>query len=317
MKTLTLASIVALVLLAGAYQVQADDPEDRRNTQLDQATGVKYSLLGDTHPIFKPKERVADACKASDHGRGSRVMGEVPDQTDLSDQATAKLLIEKGLQYLQTQCGKNAEGSIGLFQNSFVDKNRKRGDGNGLVVQGSYGFGNLRIGSNRAYDAKISARIEREKAKTEANWAAERANLAARDAAELKVQQDKERQKKQEIAGMRESFVKKNGVQAWPAADALVANPFVSQGKTVAVISRFEEMSSATDGLFMVGGNPVFVSDIPNGLFTSKRWVILAGSVVGKKEIQLPMAGKMAVTHLKYVGGFNCPDQECNGIGHK
>jgi len=115
-------------------------------------------------------------------------------------------------------------------------------------------------------------------------------------------------------------FGTKYKVEAWPKGDALWVNPFVYQGKTVAIVAHFEEMSSATEGLFQIGGrNIVFVSDIPNGVFTSERWVVLAGTVLGKREVQLPLLGKVAVPHLKYINNLHCLDESerCDGLGSK
>jgi len=312
-KKLIIVGIVALALLAGAYQVQAFPQDLLRKTQIDQATGVKYSLLA----IDKmSKKQLVNPCGSV---WMTNVIGEVPEKIDLSDDDTAKLLLKKGADYVRSQCGGKVPNytHILLFQDSFVQR-VGQGDLESWVVNQSYGmFEYLDSTENKAMQAKSDVRFKEKRAQEEAVMRRDEAIRETMRLEALKVQQYKEQQKKQEIAGMRESFVKKNGVQAWPAADALIANPFVFQGKTVAVISRFEEMSSATDGLFMVGGSPVFVTDIPIGMFTSKHWMLLAGTVVGKKEIQLPMAGKMAVTHLKYAGSLNCADQECNGWGAK
>lgn len=125
-----------------------------------------------------------------------------------------------------------------------------------------------------------------------------------------------EEMERQHATHLRKAFAKKNSIQAWPHAEALEANPFVYQGRTVAILAHFQKMLSATEGLFHIGTtNVLIVSDIPGGVFTYPRWVILAGIVVGKKEVQLSSLGKATVPHIKYISVMDCHDQHCNGMG--
>ena len=111
-----------------------------------------------------------------------------------------------------------------------------------------------------------------------------------------------------------DEFVKKYGVKEWPSKDALFANPFVYEGRTIAIVSSFDTMLSPTQGVLEVGGDPVIVSKIPKGLFSSKAKVVIAGRVLGKKEIKLPVLGTVLVPHLKFVGVHFCKDWRCSGI---
>jgi hypothetical protein len=83
----------------------------------------------------------------------------------------------------------------------------------------------------------------------------------------------------------------------------------------VAIVIEFAEMLSPTSGLFHKGDQPfVVVSNIPKGLFTSEKKVVLAGRVLGKTEVQLPFFGKVSVPHLKFAGAHFCQDWKCSDI---
>ena len=89
--------------------------------------------------------------------------------------------------------------------------------------------------------------------------------------------------------------------------DELCANPFVYQGKTIAIRTFFAQMVSATSGIFIPGGfemvQHIVVSNIPKGLFTSsdEASIIIVGEVLGKTESTVPILGSMQVPHLKFI----------------
>ena len=71
-------------------------------------------------------------------------------------------------------------------------------------------------------------------------------------------------------------------------------------------------MNSATDGIFLLGSDALLVSAIPSGRFTQARsMVMLAGRVLGKQEIKLPILGPTLVPHLSFVGTVFCQKQGC------
>ncbi|MFH1328273.1 MAG: hypothetical protein ABIH76_05460 [Candidatus Bathyarchaeota archaeon] len=120
-------------------------------------------------------------------------------------------------------------------------------------------------------------------------------------------QREKERQEVKE-------FVKKNRIQEWPSIKDLSANPFVYEGKTVAIVVNFEEMTSPTVGLFMSGSEIIVVSNIPKGFFRSKSKVLLVGRVLGKAVVKLPLLGEASLPHLKFVGAHFCKYEACNEV---
>lgn len=109
-----------------------------------------------------------------------------------------------------------------------------------------------------------------------------------------------------------DEFTRKNDVEYWPSMEELSVNPFIYKGKKVAIVSTFNTMITATQGIFKSDGKSFVVSNIPKGLFKSKERVVLAGRVLGKTEIK--MGFTLFVPHLKYVGVHFCEDWKCNDI---
>ena len=109
-----------------------------------------------------------------------------------------------------------------------------------------------------------------------------------------------------------DEFTRKNDVEYWPSMEELSVNPFIYKGKKVAIVSTFNTMLTATQGIFKSDGKSFVVSNIPKGLFKSKERVVLAGRVLGKTEIK--MGFTLFVPHLKYVGVHFCEDWKCNDI---
>jgi hypothetical protein len=127
---------------------------------------------------------------------------------------------------------------------------------------------------------------------------------------EMEAKKAREDRERIEIRKRYAEFVKKNGVQAWPSCEELSTNPFVFEGKTVAIVAYFERMLSATKGLFRIffsGGSSeaVAVSNIPKGLFRKEGQVVLAGRVLGRTE---------GILHLEFVGVYFCKNTGCSDI---
>ena len=145
---------------------------------------------------------------------------------------------------------------------------------------------------------------------------AQRAQQAQRAAAERAAQQKEQG----DIAVRSAAFVSANGVKHFVTEEQLATNPFVYQGQVVAVCTVFEQMNTATVGLFSSSGLPgaLLVSAIPSAKFTkANSMVMLAGRVVGKQEIKLPVLGIVSAPHLSYVGSAfsqkrNCADYSIN-----
>ena len=138
-------------------------------------------------------------------------------------------------------------------------------------------------------------------------------NINLGDVHKAKVEKQKEKTYKQ-----RDEFAKKNSVEEWPDTSELSANPFIYEGKIVALRVSFREMQTATQGIFAEVdsmGTLLIVSDIPKGMFKkSGTIVVLAGRVLGKTELQVPLLGLRQVPHLKFIGVHFCQHYDCNDI---
>lgn len=122
-----------------------------------------------------------------------------------------------------------------------------------------------------------------------------------------------EEKRRKEIRERYDEFVKKNGIKEWPSPKALSANPFIYEGRTVAIVSEFLEMMTSTQGVFEASEEHFVVSNIPKGLFTSKGTrVLIAGRVIGKTEVKMGLV--MTVPHLKFIGVHHCKDWSCSDI---
>jgi hypothetical protein len=129
----------------------------------------------------------------------------------------------------------------------------------------------------------------------------------------LEEQRQAEQRKQSEIAARSSGFVKANGVAHFVTAEQLAANPFVYQGQVVAIYGAFEQMISATQGLFSSQDKRFVVSGIPTARFTQTGSIVmLAGRVVGNIEIKVPILGPTLVPHLSFVGSAFCQQQGCS-----
>jgi hypothetical protein len=111
-----------------------------------------------------------------------------------------------------------------------------------------------------------------------------------------------------------QALAKKLEVQEAVSANILYRNPFVYEGKTIAVPVDFETMESVDRALFRKGDIFLVSSAVPRGQFTSNASVILVGQVLGKVEMKLPLLGSVQVPHLKFVGAHFCKDASCSEL---
>lgn len=107
------------------------------------------------------------------------------------------------------------------------------------------------------------------------------------------------------------AFIKKNSVSQFIDTNALEANPFIYEGKIIAVEMRFSEMLTVDRAIF----EGILVSGVPGNLFTAKDTkVVLAGKVLGKTPIKTPFGGEMNVPHLRFVGVHICVNYACSDL---
>jgi hypothetical protein len=164
--------------------------------------------------------------------------------------------------------------------------------------------------------------VEKQQRAKAAQAAAQQAALNAQRAAELERRQQMEQRAAASLARYKQ-FTEKTDMQARPAIDDLMANPFVYQGKNVGIVGRFDTMLTADRAIidvaqrskdfpFMSDAIPVLVSSIPQGTFRSSGVVVmLIGTVAGKEPIEVPTGGHVLVPHLKYVDAYFCKEAQC------
>ncbi|NUO09433.1 MAG: hypothetical protein HUU08_12270 [Candidatus Brocadia sp.] len=166
------------------------------------------------------------------------------------------------------------------------------------------------------YQAKLAEKKRLEEEKKRQEMEVRERQEEERKRQEIAALRAKEEQKRAEAIKRRDEFVKNNSVEEWPDISELYVNPFVYEGKIIAIQTDFETMQTATQGIFGGKGETFFVvSDIQKGMFReSGLIVVLAGRVLGKTELQVPLLGLMQVPHLKFVGVHFCQDYNCNDI---
>ena len=263
----------------------------------DSKTGVKFWSFSSNR-----SQKCWNSC-----GNGE-IYGEVPNTISLLDDSIVRSLVIMGSEMFFNNCKKLVEeGSLKWVTVNLIPTDYKveaRGGGPGsmlsiiftpILVKGNVERKELKINSIKNYVAEAEQQ-------------------------RLKVAREKEQQdkKRQEAKKTLDEFVSKNKVTTWLSVSALGANPFVYEGKIVAVNGIvFAQMLTATQGLFAGHGfmEGIVVSDIPKGLFTSEGTVvIIAGSVLGKTETKNPLGGTISVPHLKFVGVHFCKYISCGDI---
>ncbi len=164
---------------------------------------------------------------------------------------------------------------------------------------------------------------QQESAKLAAEMEARR-EQQERKRAEEEAKENARAQKLKEMCKKLDSFEKRYNVNFWlwvVGIDSFYANPFKYEGEIIAFESRFIEMISSNEGLFTLDAqrgiksdNYAIVTDIPTDQFSSPSHVIIAGQVIGKKFIKVPLFGEINVPHLKFRGAFSCPLDNCQEI---
>jgi hypothetical protein len=165
------------------------------------------------------------------------------------------------------------------------------------------------------YNNKASSAVkEAARAKLAAEQERQRQQIIAQQMEVARVAQQRVQQRVQsEIAARSAAFVKANGVAHFVTIQQLAANPFVYQNQVVAIYGEFQQMNSATQGLFSANNKTFVVSAIPTARFTQQRsMVMLAGRVLGNIEIKLPVLGSTLVPHLSFVGSAFCQQEFCS-----
>jgi hypothetical protein len=222
-------------------------------------------------------------------GGARDLVGEVPDGVSLLDQDLVRSLLMTGTQLGIDKCGGFTESKLFLAPTSW-----KAGNNYSHIqpirVEGIF-YGSQSQKPLEIKNYVVQAELER-------------------------IAKSAEEKKRIEAGSRFDQFVRKYGVAKSPTMQELTTNPFVYEGVIVAMKSTFEEMMSATQGVFGSAGRSFVVSGIPRGAFTEKAAVLLAGRVLGKTELKTGL-GSLIVPHLAFVGVFRCTDWACSDITTK
>jgi len=161
---------------------------------------------------------------------------------------------------------------------------------------------------------ELLAQQRQRRAEVEAAQKAQQAEVARVQETQRAAQRATAQREQADIRARSAAFVAAYGIKHFVTIRQLAANPFVYQGQVVAVYAVFEQMNSSTEGLFSGSGfsDALLVSAVPPARFTQPRvMVMLAGRVVGKQEVKLPMLGSTLVPHLSFVESAFCQKQNC------
>jgi|CXWL01.1.fsa_nt_gi hypothetical protein len=255
-----------------------------------------------------------------------RVIGTVARDVDLSNEDTIGQLLQMAAEFAQSKCpSPHPFGDINVYL--------RPGDPT-TFTDYKQGFehvpdSNLGVVHTNPPDSVVASTsvMGREPVQTQLKWRVVR-NFAkelraAKDAEAAALRQQEAAREEQRKAAQRSeaqvvarsvAFLKANGAtKGFVNAELLAANPFAYQGEVVALYGVFEQMNSATQGLFSVDSKPFVVSAIPAARFTRRgSLVILAGRVIGNLEIKLPVVGPTLVPHLRFVGSAFCQEHRCS-----
>ena len=131
-----------------------------------------------------------------------------------------------------------------------------------------------------------------------------------------------EKKKSQVRDALFAQFLKKHDLLLNQEPKGLYANPFGFEGKRLMLFVSFEQMQSATTGLFYLPNEGILVvNDIPKGSFTGKGKVLLAAKVLGNVKFDGIVGGLVPVQgmvpNLKFLGALICRDNKCTQTDEK
>lgn len=262
---------------------------------VDPDTNVELSL-------YFPGSREPQDCWFSGGGYGggaATVIGVLPPQMDLLDDNLMQKVLSKGRDYALTQCKDDMKrmDASEIRVNLVTSEEFKRVANPEAVVSGNYkrsdDYSTLGSYNNRAVKREAQRRVEEERQRKQVQSRLERSAEATK---QLKP------------------VLQKYGAERLVTCTSLMTNPFVFEGRVVAIFLMFNSMLERDKGLFTRGEMfdcLVVASGIPSGTFSTQRaYLLLAGRVIGKTEVKMPL-GPQSLPHLKFVGVHACTKARC------
>ena len=256
--------------------------------------------------------------RVEDCGGWPRVVGRLPKgfdpltstQSSMYHGADAKggvfILIDEAISTLEAGCKLNPNNTptVYLFSGQLPPPGSALKKDDKTIPVTAVRIGHSWQIENHALDADRAAK----QAKTQAD---QRAAQQAEQTARAKQAADRSAASKAQFT----QFVKKHGLVE-KAVKGLSANPFAFEGQNLLIPTEFQQMQTATAGLFYVPDEGVImVTDIPKATFAAKGKVLLAGKVTGNTPFDGVVGGllpvKGMIPSIKYLGALICSDDRC------
>lgn len=226
---------------------------------------------------------------------GAEMYAFVPSKDLLADDSFARAVIEEANKYFLSRCGALVHKYGPSLRVGVINPHNDVAFSASYDVVATYNYSpEYRNLGMLSYSNSVSEEVRKtkERERREAQQRAEQARLA-------KEKADREAARQ----GRWNDFVHRYGIQEMIDANSLRVNPFVYQGKTVAIHTNFERMVSPDTGLFADGN--IMVSGLPRDLFRARNIVVLVGRVTGTTQ---------GVPQLKFIGVHLCKDYGCSDL---
>src|ERR1017187_8527624 len=212
---------------------------------------AKTTLAQKSAPSADPS-RVKFLLKDCSKGTGmsyhtlfAAVRGIVARGVDLRDEALAKQFLQMGVTFALKQCPRVAPLDY------YVAVGLRLGDPAAFTdVQSEFGAGVMNLPSELATDQQLAWDSYVNQPIREDHMAKVIAETQAARARQRDAAVEQQRQEQSAKAARSAAFAKANGVVRFVTIQQLAANPFVYQNQIVAIYGEFQQMNSATQGLF-------------------------------------------------------------------
>lgn len=110
----------------------------------------------------------------------------------------------------------------------------------------------------------------------------------------------------------RNAFLSQHSVDSMPSPSEMIANPFLLEGRAIAIALSFVTMETASTARLSTNAGDVLVTGVPSGRFTKVgERVLLAGRVSGKLDAP---GGGGRLASMVYLGAHTCLLQGCADV---
>jgi hypothetical protein len=106
-----------------------------------------------------------------------------------------------------------------------------------------------------------------------------------------------------------DAFMQKTQANQLLTVQELQVNPFVYKGQVVAIYTTFKKMISEKEAILGGFSSNILISDVPSTKFRGQSLLVIAGQVIGTKNI-----GSGTAPHLKYIDSHICQAPNCDEL---